>query len=233
MMNIEALEQRYQLLFADFQAGRLNAAAFAGEVDKLSFQDRWGRYWMIGAQSGSWYYYDGQGWYPGDPRQLQSPPAGVGVVPPQAGPQRRPQEGLAATVFLKAPVKLMGLIGLAFLVVLTLLSWPVNSAPPQGGPVVAPSPRPPVVPVDPGGNGDSDDGGNDGGGSSGPHSAIFGNIVDLSTDKPGAGLNVSVNGAIVRSDTAGNYSITGLSGGEYEVALAFKARAFRPMGLFL
>jgi hypothetical protein len=79
-----------------------------------------------------------------------------------------------------------------------------------------------VVPVDPGGNGDSDDGGNDGGGSSGPHSAIFGNIVDLSTDKPGAGLNVSVNGAIVRSDTAGNYSITGLSGGEYEVALALQ-----------
>lgn len=220
-MNIEALEQRYQLLFSDFQSGRINAAAFAGEVDKLSFQDGWGRYWMIGAQSGHWYYYDGQGWYPADPRQLEPPPAVASVSPPQAGPQRRPPEILSPTTLLMAPVKLMGLIGLAFLVILTLLTWPVNSAPPQGGPLVAPSPRPPVVPVDPGGNGDSDGGDSDGS-SSGPHSAIFGSIVDLSTDRPGAGIEVAVNGAIVRSDTEGNYSITGLSGGDYEVVLALQ-----------
>jgi TolB protein len=72
--NIEALEQRYQLLYSDYQAGRIDEATFAAEVDKLQFQDNRGRYWMIGAQSGAWHYYDGQDWHQAEPREADNLP---------------------------------------------------------------------------------------------------------------------------------------------------------------
>ena len=72
--NIEALEHRYQALYNDYQAGRLDESAFVSEVDALQFQDDWGRYWMIGTQSGSWHYYDGQAWHQADPRDADKLP---------------------------------------------------------------------------------------------------------------------------------------------------------------
>ena len=74
MNNIEALEQQYQRLSDDFQAGKLDEATFIAEIDTLQFQDDWGRYWMIGTQSGSWHYYDGQEWHQADPRDADKLP---------------------------------------------------------------------------------------------------------------------------------------------------------------
>ncbi|MEM7346706.1 MAG: hypothetical protein AAF485_20880, partial [Chloroflexota bacterium] len=74
MDNITALESRYQALYNDFQSGRLDEAAFAAEVEQLQFQDNWGRFWMIGAQTGSWHYYDGQTWHQADPRDADKLP---------------------------------------------------------------------------------------------------------------------------------------------------------------
>ena len=72
--NIEQLEGRYQALLNDYQSGRLDEAAFVAEVDQLQFQDEWGRYWMIGTQSGDWHYYDGQSWHQADPRDADKLP---------------------------------------------------------------------------------------------------------------------------------------------------------------
>jgi LysM repeat protein len=72
--NIVALEQSYQLLYSDYQAGKIDEATFIAEVDKLQFQDNRGRYWMIGAQSGAWHYYDGQNWHQADPRDADNLP---------------------------------------------------------------------------------------------------------------------------------------------------------------
>ncbi len=74
MNNIEELEQRYQRLYSDFQAGKLDEATFISEVDRLQFQDNRGRYWMMGAQSGAWHYYDGQTWHQADPREADNLP---------------------------------------------------------------------------------------------------------------------------------------------------------------
>jgi hypothetical protein len=74
MNNIEELEHRYQVLYSDFQTGKLDEAAFILEVDKLQFQDNRGRYWMMGAQSGAWHYYDGQSWHQADPRDADNLP---------------------------------------------------------------------------------------------------------------------------------------------------------------
>jgi hypothetical protein len=43
-------------------------------------------------------------------------------------------------------------------------------------------------------------------------------VIDLSTNQPAAGLEVAVNGQIVRTDSDGSYSITGLPAGEYMVS---------------
>ncbi len=71
-LKIEELERRYQLLFSDYQAGKIDEAMFIAEVDGLQFQDDWGRYWMLGAQSGSWHYYDGQNWHQANPREADN-----------------------------------------------------------------------------------------------------------------------------------------------------------------
>ena len=73
-VNIEALEHQYQILFGDFQAGKIDEAMFTTEVDKLQFKDDWGRYWMLGSQSGAWHYYDGQAWHQADPRDADKLP---------------------------------------------------------------------------------------------------------------------------------------------------------------
>src|SRR5688572_29491216 len=72
--NVGELEQRYQALFGDYQAGRIDEATFIAEVDQLQFRDEWGRYWMLGAQSGAWHYYDGQSWRQADPSEADKLP---------------------------------------------------------------------------------------------------------------------------------------------------------------
>ncbi|MCG3211068.1 MAG: hypothetical protein FOGNACKC_04705 [Anaerolineae bacterium] len=91
-------------------------------------------------------------------------------------------------------------------IILSLVILPISQAAPGAFPQAAPSPRPPLKE-------DSS------GGSSGPSSAIYGTVTDLSRQQPGAAIEVTVNGAIVRTDTDGSYSITGLKAGDYTVSL--------------
>ncbi|MBN1991428.1 MAG: PD40 domain-containing protein [Anaerolineae bacterium] len=72
--EIETLEQRYQTLVGDFQAGKIDETTFVSKVDSLQFQDEAGRYWMLGSQTGAWHYYDGQTWHQADPRDADNLP---------------------------------------------------------------------------------------------------------------------------------------------------------------
>jgi hypothetical protein len=72
--NIGELEQRYQILFGDYQAGKIDEATFIAEVDRLQFRDDWGRYWMLGAQTGAWHYYDGHTWHQASPADADKLP---------------------------------------------------------------------------------------------------------------------------------------------------------------
>ena len=209
-MNIVDMEQRYQQLRAGLAAGKLDQAAFALAADRLQFQDAWGRSWMIGAQSGAWYCYDGQAWIPADPRQALAylhEPAG----PEPAGPASRPVQPARS----HRPMVLASAVLVAALALLLwpLLVMPVSGAPPAG-PLPAPSPRPPL---DEGG-GSGGAGGGSGGAGGAPQSAIFGTVTDLSSGLPAAGVEVSVSGAVVRTDSDGSYAITGMSAGSYTVA---------------
>ncbi len=50
-----------------FQAGDLSRQQFIDEMKKLRLKDAQGRYWMIGAQTGKWYYFDGRDWVISEP----------------------------------------------------------------------------------------------------------------------------------------------------------------------
>ncbi|MGQ9786532.1 MAG: carboxypeptidase-like regulatory domain-containing protein [Anaerolineae bacterium] len=52
-----------------------------------------------------------------------------------------------------------------------------------------------------------------------PPSAIRGTVTDLCRGEPARGVKVSINGAVVTTDSFGTYSITGLPPGEYYVTV--------------
>lgn len=45
----------------------LSRGEFIDQLKKLRIRDSQGRFWMIGAQSGKWYYFDGRVWVQADP----------------------------------------------------------------------------------------------------------------------------------------------------------------------
>ena len=61
---------RFRTLRARYRAGELEDAAYDAELRQLVVEDSAGGYWMLGADSGDWYWYDGQQWV-----QRNPPPA--------------------------------------------------------------------------------------------------------------------------------------------------------------
>lgn len=82
----------------------------------------------------------------------------------------------------------------------------VGGQPPREG---EGTPMPTDAPSEEGDNDDDDD--ND----DGPTGAIIGVVTDLSTGQPGRGIDIQINGMIVRTDSYGKYSLTGLNAGTY------------------
>jgi hypothetical protein len=50
-----------------FQAAEISRQEFIDEMKRLRIKDDQGRFWMIGAQTGKWYYFDGKDWVQDDP----------------------------------------------------------------------------------------------------------------------------------------------------------------------
>lgn len=111
-------------------------------------------------------------------------------------------------------------IGFASILTIFLL-WIITplamGAPPQQRPPTEPGSRPPVSSPP---SEDQSGGGSDDNSSSNLHSAIWGTVTDLSTDQPGAGLVVMINGIPITTDWDGHYSLTGQPHGEYYILLS-------------
>lgn len=74
MATFQELEKRYYELRGMRDSGRLSDEAFRDEVGNLELQDDEGRWWSIGAESGSWYVARGGEWVKADPPQPVAPP---------------------------------------------------------------------------------------------------------------------------------------------------------------
>lgn len=112
------------------------------------------------------------------------------------------------------PFKLcITLTALVALLVSSIFTFGRNTTPVYAGPLAQPSPRPPAF----GGSGEDEK--ESGDKKPSQTGEIRGIITDLSTGSPGVGLDVEINGMIVRSDGRGFYSLTGLAAGDYTVTL--------------
>ncbi len=93
-MSVAEMERRFYELKGKFDVGAISEEEFKRQVETLRFQDAQNRWWMIGAQSGKWYMYNGTRWIPGAPPSEQSTstppppemPAPVTPLPPFRSP---------------------------------------------------------------------------------------------------------------------------------------------------
>src|ERR1700694_4082842 len=103
-------EDEYFKLRGQFDTGRLTQDQFDEKLRELMQQDEQGRYWMLGADSAKWYFYDGTKWVQGAPYQgaeipiapaqetgsytpanpPASPPASPTTSPPPVSPTTSP-----------------------------------------------------------------------------------------------------------------------------------------------
>jgi hypothetical protein len=85
-MNFSDVDQKYEALKLQYQAGALTAAQFDDQLRALMIQDSQGRWWAKARETGDWNYYDNATttWVAADPYAAARPPA----PPPssQAGP---------------------------------------------------------------------------------------------------------------------------------------------------
>lgn len=85
-MTLAQMQARFFELKGKLAVGQITEQDFKHELEKLRFQDPHGRWWMIGAQSGRWYYYDGARWLLGDPPDLGAPGLDAGIATPVTPP---------------------------------------------------------------------------------------------------------------------------------------------------
>lgn len=71
-MTLAQMQARFFELKGKLAVGQITDDEFKHELERLRFQDGQGRWWMIGAQSGRWYYYDGARWLLGDPPETSA-----------------------------------------------------------------------------------------------------------------------------------------------------------------
>jgi hypothetical protein len=87
-MDFGDAERGFRELKRKLDAGEIDERQFEVELRHLQVLDGEGRYWMIGAQSGLWYYYDGERWIQGEPPAEQFSAAAQAPPPiPPSSPQ--------------------------------------------------------------------------------------------------------------------------------------------------
>ncbi len=65
------LEEEFAELRRKFRRKEINRQEFIDQLGKLRLKDGEGRFWMIGAQSGKWYYSSGKEWIQSEPPPLE------------------------------------------------------------------------------------------------------------------------------------------------------------------
>jgi len=87
--RIAESEREFRILSAQHQSGQLDDAALSAELKKLVVHEEDSGYWMLGARTGRWYWFDGQQWVLRDPPLGATYPVDEAAVPPvsvQAAP---------------------------------------------------------------------------------------------------------------------------------------------------
>jgi hypothetical protein len=70
-LTFKSVEKKFENLKSEFQTGKISRQDFIEGMKKLRLRDESGRFWMIGAQSGKWYFFDGKDWVQAEPPTLK------------------------------------------------------------------------------------------------------------------------------------------------------------------
>ncbi|MBC8249086.1 MAG: SHOCT domain-containing protein [Anaerolineales bacterium] len=116
-MNFAQVEIKFKELKRKYDTGAITEAEFKAQLEELMIQDEEGRWWIIGYETGQWYYHDGEKWVQAEPPQAPAPPptrhpsvkAPPTVLPPEEAAPTMPPTGYMAVLlyglsFLFAPV---------------------------------------------------------------------------------------------------------------------------------
>ncbi|NIO49928.1 MAG: hypothetical protein GTN73_10935 [Candidatus Aminicenantes bacterium] len=68
--RIKQIEKAFIKLKGKFRRGKISRQKFVDSLRKLRLKDDGGRFWMIGAQSGKWYFFDGKEWIESNPTSI-------------------------------------------------------------------------------------------------------------------------------------------------------------------
>jgi hypothetical protein len=60
----------FERMTGRFRSGEISRHEYVESLKQMRFKDEEGRFWMIGAQTGKWYYFDGSGWVQSSPPSL-------------------------------------------------------------------------------------------------------------------------------------------------------------------
>lgn len=85
-MTLAQMQARFFEVKGKLAVGQITEQEFKHALEQLRFQDRHGRWWMIGAQSGRWYYYNGARWMLGEPPDPGAPGLDGGETYPSIPP---------------------------------------------------------------------------------------------------------------------------------------------------
>ncbi len=69
--KFQDVANKLESLKQDFRQKKISRTEFIQQLKSLRLKDEEGRFWMIGAKSGDWYYYDGEEWIQSNPPSLQ------------------------------------------------------------------------------------------------------------------------------------------------------------------
>jgi len=86
MLDFATAEEKFYALMGRLAAGVITQDEFRARLEELIVRDDAGQTWMIGAQSGRWYRYDGKRWVQDTPPRLVSPTAGTQITAPPPTP---------------------------------------------------------------------------------------------------------------------------------------------------
>ena len=89
--NFQITLRNFKMAQADFISGQLKEEHYQQALAELVVQDQSGEYWMLGVESGDWYWYDGQEWHKKTPPLISpdetQPPTPIPSEEPLTAPK--------------------------------------------------------------------------------------------------------------------------------------------------
>jgi hypothetical protein len=135
-MDFSQVEAEFQKLKAQFKAGTITEAEFKARLQDLMIQDEQGCWWMIGYETGQWYYHDGEKWVRGEPPRVAVP---APPTPPVAKPTG------AAPTPTPGGIKPLWIVGIAALILLAVFVVALVLRGVPGGQTPTPTPVTPTA----------------------------------------------------------------------------------------